>query len=116
MLSRGGAWLMLRTNGVSFARRSAQSNKTYGHCLSHICFLGAGTWLYFGGIEGYTLVTPFDTNGVANSFSKRSLDQCQHSSDERLLDLPNYHDCAIRRYLGGLIVVLRHKTKRALAS
>ncbi len=57
---------------VSLRARSAKATQIMG-IVFLVCFLGAGAWLYFGGIEGYTLVTPYDTNGVANPLAKEVL-------------------------------------------
>ena len=53
LCAHGGAWLMLRTDGA-LRERSAKATQLMG-IVFLVCFLGAGAWLYFGGIEGYTL-------------------------------------------------------------
>lgn len=115
LCAHGGAWLMLRTDG-DLRRRSAQATKLMG-IVYLICFLGAGAWLYFGGIEGYTLVTPFDTNGVANPLAKEVLTNANHGWMNNYSTYPITMIAPIAGILGGLIVVLAAgKTKRALAS
>ncbi|KAF5276427.1 hypothetical protein FQR65_LT16320 [Abscondita terminalis] len=71
LCAHGGAWLMLRTDGV-LRQRSAKATQLMG-TIFLVCFLAVGAWLYFGGIEGYTLVKPFDTNAVANPLAKEVL-------------------------------------------
>lgn len=80
LCAHGGAWLMLRTDGV-LRQRSAKATQIMG-IIFLVCFLGAGAWLYFGGIQGYTLVQPFNTNGVGEPISKTSTDQCKPRLDE----------------------------------
>ncbi len=58
---------------VTIRQRSAKATQDHGYWCIWLHFLAAGAWLYFGGIQGYTLVTPFDTNGVANPLAKEVL-------------------------------------------
>ncbi len=71
LCAHGGAWLMLRTDGA-LRQRSAKATQIMG-IVYLVCFLLAGAWLYFGGIQGYSLVTPFDTNAAANPLAKQVL-------------------------------------------
>lgn len=71
LCAHGGAWLMLRTEGA-LRQRSAKATFLMG-IIFLVTFLLAGAWLYFGNIQGYTLVTPYDTNGVANPLAKQVL-------------------------------------------
>ena len=70
-----------------------------------VCFLGAGAWLYFGGIEGYTLVQPFDTNGVANPLAKEVLTNGNHGWMNNYSTYPITMLAPIAAILGGLLIV-----------
>lgn len=104
LCSHGGAWLMLRTDGA-LRNRSAKATQIMG-LVYLICFLGAGAWLYFGGIEGYTLVQPFDTNGVANPLAKEVLTNSNHGWMNNYSTYPITMLAPIAGILGGIIVVL----------
>src|SRR5690606_2647363 len=66
----------------------------------------AGAWLYFGGIQGYTLVTPFDTNGVANPLAKEVLTNANPGWMNNYSTYPITMAAPIAGILGGLIIVL----------
>ncbi|AOA58756.1 cytochrome d ubiquinol oxidase subunit II [Acinetobacter larvae] len=68
LCAHGGAWLMLRTDH-DLRKRSAKATQIMG-IVYLACFLIAGAWLYFGGIQGYSLVTPYDIGGIANPLAK----------------------------------------------
>ena len=104
LCAHGGAWLMLRTDG-DLRARSAKATQMMG-MLFLVCFLGAGAWLYFGGIEGYTLVQPFDTNGVANPLAKEVLTNSNHGWMNNYSTYPITMLAPIAGILGGIIVVL----------
>jgi cytochrome d ubiquinol oxidase subunit II len=71
-----------------------------------VCFLGAGAWLYFGGIEGYTLVTPYDTNGVANPLAKEVLTNGNPGWMNNYSTYPITMIAPIMGILGGILIVL----------
>lgn len=104
LCAHGGAWLMLRTDG-DLRARSAKATQMMG-MLFLVCFLGAGAWLYFGGIEGYTLVQPFDTNGVANPLAKEVLTNSNHGWMNNYSTYPVTMLAPVAGILGGIIVVL----------
>lgn len=103
LCAHGGAWLMLRTDGV-LRQRSAKATQIMG-IVYLVCFLGAGAWLYFGGIEGYTLVQPFDTNGVANPLAKEVLTNRNHGWMNNYSTYPITMLAPIAAILGGLLIV-----------
>ena len=103
LCAHGGAWLMLRTDGV-LRQRSAKATQIMG-IVYLVCFLGAGAWLYFGGIEGYTLVQPFDTNGVANPLAKEVLTNGNHGWMNNYSTYPITMLAPIAAILGGLLIV-----------
>ena len=104
LCAHGGAWLMLRTDG-DLRARSAKATQIMGMVFL-ACFLGAGAWLYFGGIEGYTLVQPFDTNGVANPLAKEVLTNSNHGWMNNYSTYPITMLAPVAGILGGIIVVL----------
>ncbi len=95
---------MLRTDG-DLRQRSAKATQIMG--LVYLAtFLAAGAWLYFGGIQGYTLVTPFDTNGVANPLAKEVLTNANPGWMNNYSTYPITMAAPIVGILGGLIIVL----------
>ena len=111
LAAHGGAWLMLRTEGA-LRTRSAQATRYMG-ILFLICFLGAGAWLYFGNIEGYTLVTPYDTNGVANPLAKEVLTDANHGWMNNYSIYPITIVAPVMAIIGGIIVVLASTKNKA---
>lgn len=111
LAAHGGAWLMLRTEGA-LRTRSAQATR-YMSILFLICFLGAGAWLYFGNIEGYTLVTPYDTNGVANPLAKEVLTNANHGWMNNYSIYPITILAPLMAIIGGIIVVLASSKNKA---
>lgn len=104
MLSaHGGAWLMLRTDGDLHAR-SAKATQLMG-VVFLVCFLGAGAWLYFGNIEGYTLAQPFNTNAVANPLAKEVITNSNHGWMNNYSTYPITMMAPIMAILGSLIVI-----------
>ena len=104
LCAHGGAWLMLRTDG-DLRARSAKATQIMG-IVFLVCFLGAGAWLYFGGIEGYTLVTPYDTNGVANPLAKEVLTNPNPGWMNNYSAYPITMIAPIMGILGGILIVL----------
>ena len=111
LCAHGGAWLMLRTDG-DLRARSAQATKIMG-IVFLVCFLGAGAWLYFGNIQGYTLVQPFDTNGVANPLAKEVLTNANPGWMNNYSDYPITMIAPIMATLGGLIIILGASKSKA---
>jgi cytochrome d ubiquinol oxidase subunit II len=103
LCAHGGAWLMLRTDG-DLRARSAKATQIMG-IVFLVCFLGAGAWLYFGGIEGYTLVQPFDTNAAANPLAKEVLTTGNHGWMNNYSTYPITMLAPIAAILGALIVI-----------
>lgn len=114
LCAHGGACLMLRTDGALRAR-SAKATKIMG-IVFLLSFLGAGAWLYFGNIEGYSLVKPFDTNAAANPLAKQVLTHDNHGWMNNYSIYPITMIAPIMAVLGGLIVVLgASKAKAGIA-
>ena len=101
--AHGGAWLMLRTDGA-LRQRSAKATQLMG-VVFLVCFLGAGAWLYFGNIEGYTLAQPFDTNGVANPLAKEVITNQNHGWMNNYSTYPITIIAPVMAILGSLIVI-----------
>ncbi len=70
-----------------------------------VCFLGAGAWLYFGNIEGYTLAQPFNTNAVANPLAKEVITNSNHGWMNNYSTYPITMMAPIMAILGSLIVI-----------
>ncbi|OTG92397.1 cytochrome d ubiquinol oxidase subunit II [Acinetobacter sp. ANC 3832] len=104
LCAHGGAWLMLRTDG-DLRQRSAKATQLMG-IIFLISFLGAGAWLYFGNIQGYTLVQPFDTNGVANPLAKEVLTNANPGWMNNYSTYPITMLAPIVAILGGIIIIL----------
>lgn len=111
LTAHGGAWLMLRTDG-NLHKRSAKATQITG-ALFLVCFLAAGAWLYFGGIHGYTLVTPYNTNGVANPLAKQVLTNANAGWMNNYTLYPITQCAPIIAILGGCIVVLAATKNKA---
>lgn len=103
LCAHGGAWLMLRTEGALRAR-SARATQIMG-LLYLVTFLLVGAWLYFGGIQGYSLVTPYDTNGVANPLAKQVLTDANPGWMNNYSTYPITMIAPIAGIVGGLIIV-----------
>lgn len=105
LCAHGGAWLMLRTDG-DLRKRSAKATQMMG-ILFLVCFLGAGAWLYFGNIQGYTLVAgTVDPNGASNPLIKQVITDNNHGWMNNYSLYPITMIAPIMGVLGGLIVVL----------
>ena len=111
LCAHGGAWLMLRTDG-DLRARSAKATKIMG-IVYLVTFIAAGAWLYFGGIQGYTLVQPFDTNGVANPLAKEVLTNANPGWMNNYSTYPITMIAPIAGILGGIIVVLAASKAKA---
>lgn len=70
-----------------------------------VCFLAVGAWLYFGGIEGYTLVKPFDTNAVANPLAKEVLTTGNHGWMNNYSTYPITILAPVSAILGGILII-----------
>lgn len=69
LCAHGGAWLMLRTDGV-LKQRSAKATQIMG-IVFLICFIAAGAWLYFAQVPGYSYAVPIDPNAALNPLAKK---------------------------------------------
>lgn len=112
MLSaHGGAWLMLRTDGY-LRQRSAKASKIMG-IVFLASFIIAGTWLYFGNISGYSLVSPYDTNGVANPLNKQVIATDNHGWFNNYVHYPITILAPISGLLGGVLVIIASSKNKA---
>lgn len=112
MLSaHGGAWLMLRTDGY-LRQRSAKASKIMG-IVFLASFILAGTWLYFGNISGYSLVSPYDTNGVANPLNKQVIATDNHGWFNNYVRYPITILAPISGLLGGVLVIIASSKNKA---
>ena len=111
LCAHGGAWLMLRTDGA-LRQRSAKATQIMG-IIFLVCFLGAGAWLYFGGIQGYTLVQPFNTNGVANPLAKQVLTNANPGWMNNYSTYPVTMLAPISAILGALLIIFAATKNKA---
>lgn len=112
LCAHGGAWLMLRTDG-DLRKRSAKATQIMG-ILFLVCFIGAGAWLYFGNIQGYSLVAgSFDVNGASNPLVKQVVTDQNPGWMNNYSLYPITMVAPIVGILGGLIVVLAASKNKA---
>lgn len=78
-----------------------------------VAFLAVGAWLYFGGIQGYTLVTPYETNGIANPLAKEVLTNANPGWMNNYSTYPITILAPVAGILGGIIVVLAASKAKA---
>lgn len=105
LCAHGGAWLMLRTDG-ELRKRSAKATQLMG-ILFLVCFLVAGAWLYFGNIQGYTLVAgSLDVNGASNPLVKQVITDSNPGWMNNYSLYPITMVAPIIGILGGVIVIL----------
>ncbi|NHB59522.1 cytochrome d ubiquinol oxidase subunit II [Acinetobacter sp. 194] len=104
LCAHGGAWLMLRTDSA-LRERSAKATQYMG-IVFLASFLGAGAWLYFGGIEGFTLAEPFNTNAAANPLAKDVIVGENHGWMNNYSKYPITVIAPIAAILGAIIVIL----------
>lgn len=112
LCAHGGAWLMLRTDG-DLRKRSAKATQIMG-ILFLVCFIGAGAWLYFGNIQGYTLAAgSYDVNGASNPLIKQVITDSNPGWMNNYSLYPITMIAPIVGILGGLIVVLAASKDKA---
>ncbi|MBJ9984497.1 cytochrome d ubiquinol oxidase subunit II [Acinetobacter sp. S40] len=111
LCAHGGAWLMLRTDG-DLHRRAAKATQIMA-LVYLVCFIAAGAWLYLGNIEGYTLVQPFNTNGVANPLAKEVITHGNHGWLNNYSQYPITMIAPILGILGGLIALFASGKNKA---
>ena len=111
LCAHGGAWLMLRTDSV-LRERSAKITKLMG-IVYLVCFLGAGAWLYFGSIEGLTLVEPFNTNAAANPLTKEVITGENHGWMNNYSKYPITLIAPVVAIIGALIVIMAASKNKA---
>ncbi|VXB95175.1 cytochrome d terminal oxidase polypeptide subunit II [Pseudomonas sp. 8AS] len=71
LMLHGATWLMMRTEG-DIARRSQRAAQLTA-LIYLSAFIGAGAWLWLGGIQGYTLAAGLDPNAAINPLGKSVL-------------------------------------------
>ena len=103
LCAHGGSWLMLRTDGA-LRERSAKATQIMS-IVYLLCFLAVGAWLYFGHIEGYTIATPFNTNGVANPLAKHVITNANHGWMNNYTTYPITKIAPIAGILGAIIAI-----------
>lgn len=71
LMLHGATWLMMRTED-DIARRSQRAAQLTA-LIYLAAFIGAGAWLWLGGIQGYTLAADLDPNAAINPLGKSVL-------------------------------------------
>ncbi|MHA3078933.1 cytochrome d ubiquinol oxidase subunit II [Acinetobacter sp. ANC 5502] len=112
MLSaHGGAWLMLRTDGV-LRQRSAKATQIMG-IVFLVCFLAAGAWLYFGHMSGYSLATPLNTNAAINPLTKHVVTNTNPGWMNNYSTYPITMVAPVLAILGGLLTIVGGGSNKA---
>jgi len=112
MLSaHGGAWLMLRTDGV-LRQRSAKATQIMG-IVFLVCFLAAGAWLYFGHMPGYSLATPLNTNAAINPLTKHVVTNTNPGWMNNYSTYPITMVAPVLAILGGLLTIVGGGSNKA---
>ena len=105
MLSaHGGAWLMLRTDGV-LRQRSSKATQIMG-IVFLVCFLVAGAWLYFGQMPGYSLATALNTDAAINPLTKHVVTNANPGWMNNYSTYPITMAAPVIAILGGLLTIV----------
>ncbi|ENW19665.1 Cytochrome d ubiquinol oxidase subunit II [Acinetobacter haemolyticus CIP 64.3 = MTCC 9819] len=111
LCAHGGSWLMLRTDGDLF-HRSAKATQLMA-AIFLACFLVAGAWLYFGGIEGYSYATAIDTNAALNPLAKEVVTNANHGWMNNYLTYPITVAAPVAAILGAILALISAGKQKA---
>ena len=114
LTTHGGAWLMLRTDG-DLAARSRQATRIMA-LVFLLSFIGAGVWLVFGGIEGYSIVGAVDTNAALNPLSKQVVMNANPGWLNNYSTYPLTKLAPVVAIVGGVLVLLATSANKAALS
>ncbi len=114
LCAHGGAWLMLRTDGA-LAARSRQATRIMG-LLFLLSFIGAGMWLVFGNIQGYSLVTALDVNNAINPLSKQVVTTANPGWLNNYSTYPLTKIAPVLAIIGGVVLLLAASANKAALS
>lgn len=114
LTAHGGAWLMLRTDG-DLAARSRQATRIMA-LVFLLSFMGAGLWLVFGGIQGYSIVGVVDSNAALNPLAKEVVMNANPGWLNNYSTYPVTKLAPVVAIVGGiLLLVATSATKAALS-
>ncbi|MCU4386946.1 cytochrome d ubiquinol oxidase subunit II [Acinetobacter haemolyticus] len=111
LCAHGGSWLMLRTDGDLF-HRSAKATQLMS-AIFLACFLVAGAWLYFGGIEGYSYATAIDTNAALNPLAKEVVTNANHGWMNNYSTYPITVAAPVAAILGAILALISAGKQKA---
>ncbi|MBO3656583.1 cytochrome d ubiquinol oxidase subunit II [Acinetobacter haemolyticus] len=111
LCAHGGSWLMLRTDGDLF-HRSAKATQLMA-AIFLACFLVAGAWLYFGGIEGYSYATAIDTNAALNPLAKEVVTNANHGWMNNYSTYPITVAAPVAAILGAILALISAGKQKA---
>lgn len=114
LTAHGGAWLMLRTDG-DLAARSRQATRIMA-LVFLLSFIGAGVWLVFGGIQGYSIVGAVDTNAALNPLSKQVVMNANPGWLNNYSTYPLTKLAPVVAIVGGVLVLLATSANKAALS
>lgn len=114
LTAHGGAWLMLRADG-DLAARSRQATRIMA-LVFLLSFIGAGLWLAFGGIQGYSIVGAVDTNAALNPLGKQVVMNANPGWLNNYSTYPVTKLAPVVAILGGILVLVATSANKAALS
>lgn len=114
LTAHGGAWLMLRTDG-DLAARSRQATRIMA-LVFLLSFMGAGLWLVFGGIQGYSIVGVVDSNAALNPLAKEVVMNANPGWLNNYSTYPVTKLAPVVAIVGGILLLVATSVNKAALS
>jgi cytochrome d ubiquinol oxidase subunit II len=114
LTAHGGAWLMLRTDG-DLAARSRQATRIMA-LVFLLSFIGAGLWLVFGGIQGYSIVGVVDSNAALNPLAKEVVMNANPGWLNNYSTYPVTKLAPVVAIVGGILLLVATSANKAALS
>lgn len=114
LTAHGGAWLMLRTDG-DLAARSRQATRIMA-LVFLLSFMGAGLWLVFGGIQGYSIVGIVDSNAALNPLAKEVVMNANPGWLNNYSTYPVTKLAPVVAIVGGILLLVATSANKAALS
>lgn len=114
LTAHGGAWLMLRTDG-DLAARSRQATRIMA-LVFLLSFIGAGLWLVFGGIQGYSIVGIVDSNAALNPLAKEVVMNANPGWLNNYSTYPVTKLAPVVAIVGGILLLVATSANKAALS
>jgi cytochrome d ubiquinol oxidase subunit II len=114
LTAHGGAWLMLRTDG-DLAARSRQATRIMA-LVFLLSFIGAGLWLVFGGIQGYSIVGVVDSNAALNPLAKEVVMNANPGWLNNYSTYPVTKLAPVVAIVGGILLLVATSVNKAALS